>query len=168
MNSIEELFKLYANDVYRFLLTMTRDEHMAEDLLQDTFYKAFINMDAYKEGNTKAWLFTIAKNKFIDDFRKNKRIIVTPEVFKEDNSVSLVLEDIIVTNDIVDDITEIINNLPLNQRKAIILKDFRDLTYEEGAQIMGIKTATFKTLVHRGRKTIRLKYKTCGDMSKEK
>lgn len=159
MNSIEDLFKLYANDVYRFLLTMTKDEHAAEDLLQDTFYKAFINMDAYTGGNIKAWLFTIARNTFIDDFRKNKRIVVSSEIFKDDNGMQFALEDIVVTNDIVDHITEIINKLPLNQRKAIILKDFRGLTYEEGAEVMGIKSSTFKTLVHRARKTIRLEYK---------
>ncbi|MEI3599872.1 MULTISPECIES: sigma-70 family RNA polymerase sigma factor [unclassified Oceanobacillus] len=73
MNSIEEIFKLYSNDIYRYILSMEKDKYAAEDILQDTFYKAYIGMDSYQPDNVKAWLFTIAKNCFIDHFRKKRK-----------------------------------------------------------------------------------------------
>lgn len=72
MNSIEEIFRLYSNDIYRYILSMEKDKYAAEDILQDTFLKAYIGMDTYQPDNVKAWLFTIAKNCFIDHFRKKE------------------------------------------------------------------------------------------------
>lgn len=138
---------------------MEKDKYAAEDILQDTFLKAYIGMDTYQPDNVKAWLFTIAKNCFIDHFRKKKKVILTTDFFQEVDICQIKIEDIIITNAIIDDVIKIINTLPIKQKKAIILKDFKSLTYEEGAFIMNEKVSTFKTLVHRARKHIKQNYK---------
>lgn len=84
---------------------------------------------------------------------------MTTDFFREADISQHNIDDIIVTNAIIDDIIKIINTLPIKQKKAIILKDFKSLTYEEGAFIMNVKVSTFKTLVHRARKHVKQNYK---------
>jgi len=159
MNSIEEIFKLYYNDLYNYILSLVRDKHYAEDILQETFYKAYINIDSYQPDNIKGWLITIARNCSIDFFRRQKTIILTSDFFYEVDKNQIDIEEMVITNEKIHDVIEIINNLPIKQKKAIILKDFKELTYEEGALIMNIKVSTFKTLVNRARKSIKLNFK---------
>ncbi|MDU9690184.1 RNA polymerase sigma factor [Priestia aryabhattai] len=159
MNSIEEIFELYYNDLYKYIFSLVRDKHHTEDILQETFYKAYINIDSYQSDNLKGWLTTIAKNCFIDFFRKQKKIILTSEFFYEVDKNQINIEEMIITNEKISNVAKIINNLPVKQQKAIILKDFKELTYEEGALIMNIKASTFKTLVYRARKSIKLNFK---------
>lgn len=61
------------NDVYRFLLSMTKDKHLAEDLLQETFMRAYIHIHSYDHSKVKPWLFQVARNAFIDYVRKHKK-----------------------------------------------------------------------------------------------
>ena len=63
----------YYNQLYKTALRMTRSVHEAEDLLQETFLKAYRYYDGFEEGtNLKAWLFRIMKNNFINSYRKRK------------------------------------------------------------------------------------------------
>lgn len=59
-------------DVYYYLLSLSKNQHLAEDLLQDTFYRAFVHFESCPTERVKSWLFTIAHNAFIDYLRKNK------------------------------------------------------------------------------------------------
>lgn len=70
----DEIYAAYAKDVYRFLLNLCRDEHLAEDLLQDTFLKAIENIDSFDERcKLTSWLCQIGKNLYFDHLRKNKK-----------------------------------------------------------------------------------------------
>ncbi len=64
--TIDEIYQMYMNDVYRFLLSMTKDKHLAEDLLQETFMRAYIHIHSYDHSKVKPWLFQVARNAFID------------------------------------------------------------------------------------------------------
>lgn len=55
--TIDEIYQMYMNDVYRFLLSMTKDKHLAEDLLQETFMRAYIHIHSYDHSKVKPWLF---------------------------------------------------------------------------------------------------------------
>ena len=71
---MEEIYKEYSKKVYRYLLTLTNNEDVAEELLQETFYSAVKNINKFrKESSIKTWLYVIAKNKWIDYCKKEKK-----------------------------------------------------------------------------------------------
>ena len=71
MDSIELLYETYRLDVFRYLMGLTRDPDLAEDLLSETFVTALTALDGFRgEGSVKSWLLTIARNKWKDHLRK--------------------------------------------------------------------------------------------------
>ena len=79
MRGFEELYKTQGKAVYRFLLTLTGDPHQAEELLQETFYQAFIHIDRF-EGRSSlyTWLCQIGKNAWLRECRRRSRYADTP------------------------------------------------------------------------------------------
>ena len=74
--SLESIYHFYFQDIYRFLLSLCRDHHTAEDLVQETFLRAYLHVEDYENASIKSWLFTVAYHAFIDHHRKQKRIEV--------------------------------------------------------------------------------------------
>ncbi|MGL5749382.1 MAG: RNA polymerase sigma factor, partial [Paraclostridium sp.] len=73
MISFEEIYNSYFSDVYRFILKLSNDQHIAEEITQETFYKALKNIDNFK-GNSqmKVWLCQIAKNTYFTKYNQEK------------------------------------------------------------------------------------------------
>lgn len=71
---IEEIYKVYINDVYRYLFSLSRSHHVAEDLMQETFYRAYLYLEDYENQKVKSWLFKVAYHTFIDFVRKEKKV----------------------------------------------------------------------------------------------
>src|SRR5699024_223638 len=156
MMKLDELYNLYFQDIYRFLVSLTRDPYTAEDLLQETFYKAHLHLESYHEGSVKSWLFTVARNVFIDHYREQKREIVKERsFFARIFDRKIAVEDHVVVSEELGDLLKILEELPTKQRIAVVLRDFHEFTYEEGASIMEVSLANFKVLLHRGRQEIR-------------
>lgn len=75
MDSIELLYETYRLDVFRYLMGLTRDPDLAEDLLSETFVTALTALDGFQgEGSVKSWLLTIARNKWKDHLRKRSPV----------------------------------------------------------------------------------------------
>ena len=79
MHGFEELYRAQGKPVYRFLLALTGDEHQAEELLQETFYQAFLHIDRF-EGRSSlyTWLCCIGKNAWLRECRRQRRYADTP------------------------------------------------------------------------------------------
>ena len=77
---IEQLYTIYMNDLYRYLYSLCRNHSTAEDLLQDTFYKAHITLLANDIIDIKPWLFKVAYYTYIDFSRKEKRTILADTI----------------------------------------------------------------------------------------
>lgn len=72
---MEEIYKEYSKKVYSYLFSLSNDENIAEELLQETFYSAIKNINKFRrESSVKTWLYAIAKNKWIDYYNKFKKI----------------------------------------------------------------------------------------------
>lgn len=153
---LDELYNLYFQDIYRFLVSLSRDPYTAEDLVQETFYRAYVYLENYKSGNVKSWLFTVARNVFIDHYRKQRREVVTEQsFFTRVFDRKLAIEDQILISEEVDYLLKLLGEIPPEQRMAIILRDFHDFSYEEASEIMEVSLANFKVLLYRGRQRIR-------------
>jgi RNA polymerase sigma-70 factor (ECF subfamily) len=174
----EQIFKSeflpHANALYNFAYRLVQDEDDANDLVQETFLKAFKYALSYEIGtNSKAWLFRILKNSFINDYRKkikepNKVDYQDVETYynSEDTEVEATtdLRTETVRDMMGDEVTIALNSLDVDFRTIIILCDLEDFKYDEMAQILDIPIGTVRSRLHRARNM--LKEKLSGYASK--
>lgn len=160
--------ELYAHSaaLLTFAVYLTKAQVDAEELVQDTFLKAYTNMDKFQSGsNAKAWLFTILKNLYINEYRKRKR---RPEMVPLDTtyhgipatSVALPILEEAYNPDAYpfdDTVQEAMASLNANYRMALLLCDIEGFSYEEIADILGIKVGTVRSRLHRGREALKKK-----------
>jgi len=154
--------------LYRSALSMTRNAQDADDLVQDTFVRAFQFQDQFIGGtNARAWLFRILTNLFINSYRKRHR---EPDRVSYDE-----LEDFYLYNRLADDhmheggdtpeeavlrkvqveaIHEAISRLPDEYRETVILADLNDFAYQEISEILDIPIGTVRSRLSRGRRLV--------------
>ena len=79
--NLDEIYNIYFYEIYCFLLSHCHDHHLAEDLVQETFLRAYLYIENYNGEKVKTWLFTVANNAFIDHYRKHKRTVIKEQKF---------------------------------------------------------------------------------------
>lgn len=173
-NDKEKIFKdeilPHADALLTFGYHLTGYDSSAEDLVQITLEKAWRNIERYELGtNAKAWLFTIMRNAFINDYRKKSKqptVIDIDEAIintDEDNNGPLSsyvdLREEMLENLMGDEITEAINSLAIDNRTAILLCDVEGFTYEEIAKITSVPVGTVRSRLFRARNQLKTKLK---------
>ncbi|MFC0185050.1 RNA polymerase, sigma subunit, ECF family [Pseudarcicella hirudinis] len=164
-------FMPHIDSMYNFAFRLTNDEDDANDLVQDTYLKAFRFINSFEEGtNAKAWLFRILKNSFINDFRKKTKEpskvdyqdVETTYNSEEDAETTQTTDLRVETvQDMIgDEIANALNALPVDFRTVIILCDVEGFTYEEMAKILDIPIGTVRSRLHRARMLLKDKLKT--------
>jgi RNA polymerase sigma-70 factor (ECF subfamily) len=163
----EEEFYPHAEALYNFAYHLTLNEADSNDLVQETFLKAFRFIDSYEQGtNSKAWLFRILKNAFINDYRKKAKrpTKVDYEDYlgyheSEDTPYvgSLDIKQDIFQSMLGDEVTRALNDLPVDFRTAIILCDLEGFSYEEIAAITDIPVGNVRSRLHRARNLLKEK-----------
>lgn len=152
----------YEKKIHLFILHMLkpyRYDSIAEDLCQETFYKAYKNLQSFRdvEATFSTWLYTIARNTVLSELRKSKN----KEVFIEDSyaipkvSLEQLPEQEILRNEREHLVRQAINNLPEKQRSALILREYEQLDYKQIAQILDSTVSSVKSLLFRGRANIK-------------
>ena len=141
-----------------FAITLTRDSEAAKDLFQETLYRALANKDKYSVGtNIKAWLYTIMRNIFINNYRRkvkqNTIFDSTPNDFLLNQTQSVVANNA-ESNLRLKDIQEAIHNLPQIFRNPFLLY-FDGFKYHEIADMLGEPLGTIKSRIHFARKLLK-------------
>lgn len=132
-----------------FAVSLCGDRERADDLVQETLFKAWNHLDSFKEGtNLKAWLFTILRNTYFSERRKRKR-----EVEDADGSYAARLSSRAEQHGHMDmrDFQTALAELPDDQREALILVGAAGFSYEEAAEISECAVGTIKSRVNRAR-----------------
>jgi RNA polymerase sigma-70 factor (ECF subfamily) len=156
---------VHLDALHRTALRMTRNENEAEDLVQETFLKAYRFWDKFEEGsNCRAWLFKIMTNIFINNYRAKSR---TPQVVDlqdvDDDFLFGQLsalgpsenpEQHFFAKVFDDDVKKAIEELPEDFRLVVVLSFLDGFSYEEIAEIAGLQIGTVKSRLHRGRKLL--------------
>jgi RNA polymerase sigma factor (sigma-70 family) len=135
-----------------FALSLAGDVNRADDLVQETFVKAWVNQARFKPGtNFTAWLFTILRNQFYTDLRKTRREVEDVDGTHASQMTSLSDQEDASTLKVV---WEQLGTLPDAQRQALLLVGAEGHTYEEAATMLGCQVGTVKSRVSRARSSL--------------
>lgn len=146
MNDFEKFYRANYSKVFYYLKNLSNHSNIAEELAQETFYKAmqFI-MTKKVKSSTTAWLLKIAHNLFIDYIRKNKIELIDIETIAvESRQVGLSLEE-------KWDLYNLLNTLPIRYKTILLLKDYWGFSYEDIGFILDCPLSTVKITLHRAR-----------------
>lgn len=160
-------FLPHADALYNFAYKLTHEESDSNDLVQETFLKAYKYALSYQKGtNAKAWLFRILKNTFINDYRKKSKEPAKVDYnevesyYDSDSTDSNITTDLRVdtVKDMMgDEITLALNSLDVDFRTIIILCDLEGFKYDEMAKILDIPIGTVRSRLHRARTMLKEK-----------
>jgi RNA polymerase sigma-70 factor (ECF subfamily) len=132
---------------------MTHNAHDAEDLVQETYLRAYRAFDRFQPGtNIRAWLFTILHRVRTDSFRKAGRLPQTVELAETDPAVPPPQDALAQGGE---DLARALAGLPETFRAAVVLRDVEDLSYQEIARVLDVPVGTVMSRIHRGRALLR-------------
>ena len=157
----------YTNQLYAAALRYTKDPHNAQDLVQDTYAKAFTSFHQFEPGtNLKAWLYRILTTTFINTYRKDQRRPLLSDSEVEDWQLAASAshtsdqgksaEDEVLENLPDGEVKRALQEIPEEFRLAVFYADVEGYSYKEIAEILGIPSGTVMSRLHRGRKLLRV------------
>ena len=159
----------FASQLYSAALRMTRNPADAEDVVQETFLKAYRAYGSFQEGtNLKAWLYRILTNTYINRYRKAQRRPSEVELGElqdlylfrrlgEQSGASESAESEVLEQFVDSDVIEALESLPDNFRMPVLLADVEGFAYKEIAEMLDIPIGTVMSRLHRGRKALQKK-----------
>ncbi len=166
----DQEFQPHFDALYNFAYHLAGNESDAEDLFQEALLKAWRFVERYEEGtNAKAWLFTILKNAFINEYRKKtaapKKVELQDFVVHQDKKDTPLTGSNDLRADMFqsmmgDEITVAINRLTVDFRTVILLCDVEDFSYEEIASMLDIPIGTVRSRLFRARNLLKEELKT--------
>jgi len=158
-----ELMRRYERKILSFIYHMLKSaglETMAEDLCNETFYKAYRSMNSFREveASFSTWLYTIARNTVLSELRKQKAQHLSLEQSAQIPQANLndLPEQAVIRGEQVSLVRDAINALPDKQRSAIILREYDGMDYQEIAGILGQTVSSVKSLLFRARASVKL------------
>lgn len=175
----EEAMLPHLDALYRSAYAMTRSASDADDLVQDTFLRAFQFFDQFQGGtNARAWLFRILTNLFINSYRKRTR---EPDRVSYDEMEDFYLYNRLGSGDVrqnsgtespeqaiiqkiqIEAIRDAIGNLPDEYRDTVMLADLNDFSYQEISEILNVPIGTVRSRLSRGRRLVQKALWAYGD-----
>jgi RNA polymerase sigma-70 factor (ECF subfamily) len=162
----EQLALCHLDALFASALRLTKNERDAEDLVQDTFLRAYRFFDKFERGtNIKAWLFKILTNTFINRYRRRVKERAVTEgsereavherlLSKDSQEHQSNPEEAVFDRLLSDDVLRAIDGLPDDFRMVVVLADLQEFSYKEIAEIMECPVGTVMSRLYRGRRLL--------------
>lgn len=156
MTEIELLYRTYFLDVYLFIKTLSHDDHIAEEITSETFFKALKQLDSFKgQCEIRVWLCQIAKNTYISSLRKQKKE-VSLDVITEMESFENV-ENLIIEQDTSNEINKYLQQLNEPYKGVFNLRVYAELSFRQIGELFNKSENWACVTYHRARSKIREK-----------
>ena len=151
MLSFSDLYESYAVDVYRFSLWLAGDNHEADDITSETFVRAWAHNSKIRTETLKAYLFTIARNVYLERRRRVRRQVALGEHYPDPAPGP---EKVVATQTELARVRRLLQTCPEIDRAAFVLRVQHELPYAEIARVLELSLTTARVKVHRVRKKL--------------
>jgi len=148
MTDFSSLYKKYAQDVYRFALYLSGERGEAEDITSETFVRAWTAPGPIEMVTVKGYLFTIARNLFLQGLRRKSRHVALNEDLRDPQANPYRQAE---QKEKLDSVLTELQKLPEESRSALLMRAVDGMAYEEIARALGISLAAVKVKIHRAR-----------------
>ncbi|MGI5949783.1 RNA polymerase sigma factor [Peptoniphilus sp.] len=152
---IEKLYRLYFKDVFLYLLSMNLSQDLAEEITQETFYKAIKSIDSFDgTKDIRAWLFTIAKNTYFSFYKKQKKLIPMESednLFEKDSDIVQKIEN----EEVAFEVHKFLHEMKDPYKEVFTLRVFGELPFEKIGAIFGKNSNWARVTFYRSKKMIR-------------
>lgn len=150
-NAFDTLLSRHQSYIFSYILRLTKDTDLANDIFQETFVKAILNIKQGRytgDGKFQAWLSRIAHNLVIDYFRQEKNV---PTVSTDNDDVNVLnrrdlsvgtVEDAIIDDQIMADVAHLVSALPEDQRRVVEMRYYENMSFKEIAERSGVSINT--------------------------
>ena len=162
LREFEDVALVYLDALYQTALRLTGSRAEADDVVQETFLRAFKSFDRFNPGtNCRAWLFTIMRNAFLNRVRAVSREVLEDDMDRHEELTSATAagvpspEETFFQTVLHGDVDRALKELPLVFREAVILADLEGLSYREMADVLGCPIGTVMSRLSRGRRLLR-------------
>lgn len=154
---MEEIYNEYSKLIYNYLLSITNNIEVAEELVQETFYSAVKNINSFRgESSVKTWLYTIAKNKYIDYCKKSKKL---KELKIDDCKESLLLDDSFdeyyANKENLLNVCKEIHKLDEKSKEVVYLRIGINFSFKEIGNIIGKSEEYSRTIFYRAKNKLK-------------
>lgn len=149
---MEEIYKAHSKTVYRYLLSLTRNEELSEELTQETFFRAVKNIESFDNScKVTTWLCAIAKNVFLSNLRKAKRT----EELTETSALCPSPEEEVLSGIGQLELMRLLHKMNETTREVMYLRLLGDLSFSEIGEVMGITETNARVTYYRGKEKLR-------------
>ena len=150
---IEQLYKEYFSIVYKYVYSISQDPLIAEEITQETFFRALRNIDSFRgETSIRVWLCQIAKNAWYDQLKKQSKQTELPE---ESEEVSYRFEEKLINKADAMEIHKALHNLNDPYKEVFSLRIFGELSFSDIAELFGKTQSWARVTFHRAKLMIR-------------
>ncbi|MBM7604899.1 RNA polymerase sigma-70 factor (ECF subfamily) [Metabacillus crassostreae] len=158
-SELDQLYREYAKPLYYFLLKMSGSSHLAEDLTQETFVRATVSLSFYDQGDVRGWLFKVARNAYLDEWRRQqrrKRFPFVASLFRAEEMISPygLPEEELINAEENQDLLRLLSYLPEQYRSILYLKEYENFSYIEIQEALDLTENQVKVTLHRARKRL--------------
>lgn len=161
--NLESLYRKYAEPLYYYLLKLTGSSQLAEDFVQETFIRATISLEIEHVGQVKSWLYKVARNIYLDEWRNRKRREKIPflnRLLKETEMLSPygVPEETLIIKEEVTEIQTLLQFLPEKYRTILYLREYENFSYKELEESLNLSESQVKVQLYRAKEKLKELY----------
>lgn len=171
-SAFEEIVKLYEKKICQTILFMVKNDSVVEDVAQEVFIKIYKNISKFNEQSSLyTWIYRITINACYDEIRKEKKVVYLSTFVENENGEEQEIDfedssqnvaEIVEKEATKTELIDAIKKLPEDARALIVLRDIREFTYWEIADMLKLKLGTVKSKINRARKQLRDELKRQG------
>lgn len=165
LTAVEVLLRRYQDQVFGFLMTMLKETHDAEDVLQETFVRAIRGLASYREQqHFRAWIFRIARNEAVTLIRKRSRVTVQEDPYRDSGACeadsSALPVEVMEKREVVERLRLAVGQLPEAEREVVLLRLKSGVSFKEIAKITGASLNTVLGRMHNAKKRLKREFLT--------
>jgi len=156
---LEELYSDIKDKLYSYIMKLSGNTHISEEIVQETFSRALEQILVNRRELNTAWFYTVAKHLYFNYIKRQNKYKYGVDFDKEDDSSTSKPDNSLIKAEEKDAIKRALSQLKDSYREILVLREFKELSYDEIAKITGMSLAQVKVTLYRARSKFREVYK---------